>query len=591
MTGVSRRLLAILCFAVLGAPGLSTSAQEVPAGATIVQEFEVGSGFGELGAVQPDGDDAPIVPLGIAVLPSESIVILDNVNLRIVKVSMDGSRFTIRNTLPPRSRPLDIAVRSAEVYLLDGEDARVLRPGSGSGRSLGSGGRSLGGQRFGNFVGIDDDGEPVALPPERPVSGARSLPAPGDAGQSTPTQFNYKEQFVRTGRGYAVSPAGSGGRSFERPERAADFSVAPTADTHAGVDVVTARIIWKSANARINDVYVEELDTAADGIPIRTAVRRYQRPEGQVRGPMPFVAIAPLAAIRFGRAVVASDGMHAYQLQPVAGARGQIAKFRLLRFQFLPVTAPRPAGPVTAETLAAEPAIPASVHPWPRAGRGPLSAQSEARARRANFCARARDGDGTQAAVLAKIKAAGDAYMDMTWTVNGATMGPSSCNRPGDWKRPPQLALARPGDVVKGMPYGWGNFDTVESFRTKVQERGVRGGSVCTKAQAISNTAGIDCSGFVHRALGLESRDKLSTVTMQSHMIDLQSYGALRPGDVLLEPSRHVMFFLGAVNGGVKTVESTKGCPRNFQGVCEVLRSYTEVGAYRPARAATNCTR
>lgn len=582
-----RRIFGILGFAATSAvcaPGL---AQDVPAGAEIIKEIDVGTGFGSLGVVQPDGDDKVVVPRGIAVVPGEGIVVLDNVNLRLIRISLDGSQLSVRNTLPRDSEPMDIAARSGELYILDGEKARVIQPGRSGGRSLGSGGRSFGRSDFGNFVGLDDDGEPESLPAP-PASGGRSLGSADDFRRPSPTLFNYREQFVREGRGFSLS-TGAGGRSFERPGRAADFAVAPTADTHEGVDIVTARIIWKSPDARTNDVYVEEIDKTAEGIPVRTAVRRYQRATGQSSGPMPFTAIAPLAEIRVGRNAVASDGTQVFQLQPVVNDDGKVEKFRLLKIKFKPVAQPpRRRDP----DRVVEPSIPASAHPWPKFRRAILADQDKARRRRDQFCANAAGEVGTQASVLAKVKAAGDAFSTMPWKVSAATMRGSSCDRGGDWQRARHLDSARAGDTVRGMPYGWGNFDSIESFRKKVEQDGARGGSVCTKAQVISNTAGIDCSGFVHQALGLDSRGKLSTVTMQEHMIDLQNYAALKPGDVLLRPGSHVMFYLGAENGGVRTVESTKSCTgTRFQGVCYSLRDYTEIGGYRPARSVTNCTR
>lgn len=580
--------LGLVAASVICAPGF---AQDVPAGAVVLKEIDVGSGFGELGVVQSDGDDAAELPLGLAAMPGEGLVILDNVNNRLIRVSFDGSQLSVRNSLPPDSNPLDIAARSGELYILDGQNARVIQPGRTGGRSLGSGGRTFGRSDFGNFVGLDDAGVPATLPPSG--AGGRSFGGPaGDLSRRSPTQFNYNEQFRPQGRGLTMTPR-SGGRSFERPDSPGDFAVVPTAETHEGIDVVTARIIWQSKDVRTSDVYVEEMDSAADGISLRTAIRRYERPQGQQTSRMVLTAIAPLAEARRGGNPVASDGTHVFQLQPVLSENRQVTKFRLLKIKFLPVAPPR-RRPDPVRTVETEPGptIPAAAQKWPPFGRGALESQSEARQRRDNFCARVTGDEGTQSAVLAKVRAAGDAFTTMTWKVNASTMGRSSCDRGGDWARAVQLNSAKAGDTATGMPYGWGNFDSVEGFKRKVEQDGVRGGSVCTKAQVISNTAGIDCSGFVHKALGLESRGKLSTVSMQSHMIDLRSYSALRPGDVLLDPGSHVMFFLGAENGGVRTIESTKGCKGpKFQGVCYNFRRYSEVADYRPARPATNCTK
>jgi cell wall-associated NlpC family hydrolase len=558
----------------------------LPAGAEVVREIRPGSTFEQLGVVQPDGDNPAAVPLGMAVLNDE-IVILDNVNQRLMRVSADGKQMAVRDPLPAAVVPIDVVARSGRIFVLDGATQSVFQPGTVPPEApADAGGRSLAEGPGGPFLGVGADGEPIVPPDLSSRAGGRSLD--GGAGVPLPaTQLNYGEGAAPTKRGFMLMMPSAAGRSFDEPDSAADFSVEPSAETHPGVNVVGARILWRSTDGNASDVHVQELDGTSNGIRVRTAVRRYARPASSEPGPLTFTAIAPLAQTDFGRDIVASNGVNAFQLQAVAGADGKVAFFRLLK---LTLSAVPPAEPVRdAEAPPTAPVLPPSLHPWPSLTAPVLQNQAEARARRETFCARTPAAQTTQQAVLDRVNAVAATYLNVTWTVNEATTGASKCERPGDWRRAPQLNGKAPGSDVKGMPYGWGNFNTVEGFLRKVKA-GARGGSVCTKAQVIENTAGIDCSGFVHRALGLEQTSKLSTRTMQGHMIDLGSYAALRPGDVLLAPGSHVMFFLGAENGGVRTVESTKNCiSSNFQGVCTVLRPFETIRSYRPARAVTNC--
>ncbi|HAJ48722.1 MAG TPA: hypothetical protein DCL54_19260, partial [Alphaproteobacteria bacterium] len=442
----------------------------------------------------------------------------------------------------------------------------------------GAGARSFGGSQDGlsSIIGLTDEGASFVAPSDQGVGG-RSIGEGANPVDLVPTLFNYGEKHRVEGRGIRLSPAQSGARSFERPDSAEDFDVAPADSTLDGVNVVGARIIRKSPEGRSQDVYVQELATkASQGVLVRTMVRRYRRDDGGLK----FASVAPLGENQFGRNAVASDMDFAYQLLPLADEPGKIARLQLIKIPF------RSATPEALRTLS---------FPRPKIDR--LSDQDAARRKRQQVCATADPLTTSQEAVYHQVLNAGRAYSTMPWRVTERSKGPDSCpnsSAPG-FAKAPQIAVANVGDTLRGMPYGWGNFDSVDSFRRRVERQGIRAGNVCTNSGGgiPGSTAGIDCSGFVQRALNLPHQGKLGTSTMQPYMIDLGTFAALRPGDVLLKPGSHVMFYLGMTNGGIWTAESTTSCnrQRTHRGVCFVTRSFDFMSGYRPARPVTNCSK
>lgn len=104
----------------------------------------------------------------------------------------------------------------------------------------------------------------------------------------------------------------------------------------------------------------------------------------------------------------------------------------------------------------------------------------------------------------------------------------------------------KPGVAAKGMPYMWGGFDTPESFARKIAA-GYRAGDVGNEAKRAlgdggvsSESAGIDCSGFVSRCWGLAR--PYSTRELHKICDPLPDWAELKPGDILLN-HRHVVLF------------------------------------------------
>lgn len=112
--------------------------------------------------------------------------------------------------------------------------------------------------------------------------------------------------------------------------------------------------------------------------------------------------------------------------------------------------------------------------------------------------------------------------------------------RPGWWL---------PGAVNVGIPYKWGGFDDAASFDAAIAA-GRAAGDVSSPAKrradnvAVSaQAAGVDCSGFVSRCLGLPTVH--DTTQLPAVCAVLASAAELRPGDLLNFPRRHVILCAG----------------------------------------------
>jgi hypothetical protein len=106
-----------------------------------------------------------------------------------------------------------------------------------------------------------------------------------------------------------------------------------------------------------------------------------------------------------------------------------------------------------------------------------------------------------------------------------------------------------PGEVNEGIPYKWGGFDDPASFDAAIAA-GHAGGNVSTPAKRMadnaavsSDAAGVDCSGFVSRCLGLPMA--CDTVRLPSLCESLSSSQGLRAGDLLIIPHEHVILVAG----------------------------------------------
>jgi hypothetical protein len=156
------------------------------------------------------------------------------------------------------------------------------------------------------------------------------------------------------------------------------------------------------------------------------------------------------------------------------------------------------------------------------------------------------------------------------------------------WSRPARFTSDKVGKTVAGLPYKWGGFDSVEQFRQRVNaSRPALAGNVCTCREAryggciVPRAAGVDCSGFVSRAWGLNAHTGTSLLAKDA--AQLPSFLDLKPGDILNRPGNHVRLFVRFEPGPevrLQTLESAVSCG----GVCEKVYTPAQLIYYRPMR-------
>ncbi len=154
----------------------------------------------------------------------------------------------------------------------------------------------------------------------------------------------------------------------------------------------------------------------------------------------------------------------------------------------------------------------------------------------------------TRAEVVARAKA----LAAHQWTCRSANMHASCSSRyKSDWKD---------GQVIRGLPYGWGKMDNAELFDRKLAQGLAAGGH--SQFGVLSCTAGIDCSGFVAFCWGLPagihaySTSNLPTIAGEPRY---NWFTDMKPGDALNKAGSHVVLFMGYNPDGTINVCEASG--------------------------------
>ena len=120
-----------------------------------------------------------------------------------------------------------------------------------------------------------------------------------------------------------------------------------------------------------------------------------------------------------------------------------------------------------------------------------------------------------------------------------------------DWK---------PGQVVTGLPYGWGKADSPAMFDRKLTQGFAAGGH--SQLGVLSCTAGIDCSGFVAYCWGFPAGNHAYTTSSLRIIAGKPKYNwfsDMKPGDALNKPGSHVVLFMGYNQDGTINVCEASG--------------------------------
>jgi hypothetical protein len=136
------------------------------------------------------------------------------------------------------------------------------------------------------------------------------------------------------------------------------------------------------------------------------------------------------------------------------------------------------------------------------------------------------------------------AFEGIQWQVNAAAYGgdpDTVCTGFAGRVRRPGYLHGKLGQQVRGIPYCWGCYGSLDQIRTKI-ERGVLAGNICTHNAPRPDVVGVDCSAFVSAAWGLSHQ--YTTDAIPAIAQRLSNAWDLRPGDALDKPGSHVMLFL-----------------------------------------------
>jgi hypothetical protein len=193
----------------------------------------------------------------------------------------------------------------------------------------------------------------------------------------------------------------------------------------------------------------------------------------------------------------------------------------------------------------------------------------------------------------AKVLENARAYLSINWVMRPENFARAGIENRCDparsyiWLRPRHFARDMIGTTIGPMPYRWGGDDTPATFRTRT-EWGALAGDLCTCRQAAYNyclfadSAGVDCSGFVSRAWGIEKRGTSGLLDVAT---DVDSIAALRPGDAFNWPQRHIRLFVGLAEGAATAFTVLESSTRyRCEGVCESVYRPSEMNGYRLIR-------
>lgn len=119
------------------------------------------------------------------------------------------------------------------------------------------------------------------------------------------------------------------------------------------------------------------------------------------------------------------------------------------------------------------------------------------------------------------------------WNCNSINISPMS-----NYKKP--RFINQGAGSYQTMPYCWGGFNTREQFNNGLSNGGRAGNINTSTAGKVSNTYGLDCSGYVSRCWGYGQKLSTTSIVNVSRSIP---YSSLRQGDALNWKGKHVMLF------------------------------------------------
>lgn len=509
----------------------------------LVKRFNSGDGRNAVGVVEASEDTEIDGPQALSTDENGDVYLLDQVNGRIVSFDPKTPSAEPRIlSFPDQLQPTDLVVRKADILVWDGSIHTLQAP-------AGRDNTSYRGLEEVNTRAADDKsvvsafaqmgsiepGSPTDLLDEhtRAVTSAKSLPRP--------------RQFIASrGAGTIVVDVNAGtdrASATIEVRRQSELDGAPMARLSMRVRDRLGAVEFLEID-RNGRMYVFAENIPAAGGRAGTFVARYS-PSGALEG----IYELPLTNVPLSRRFVAVsvDG-------DVYFLRTQSGGVEILGLGFR-----------TAEDKKAIDIRVGIAPPLTRPTHGPIAA--------------------VRPLARQRVIETAFAFEQIQWLVNASAYGSDPdtvCTGfNGRIIRRPAYIQGKAGQQVRGVPYCWGCYGSLETIRNRI-EHGVLAGNICTRNEPRSDTAGVDCSAFVSATWGLATHFTTSAIPTITDLVTDTS--DLRPGDAFNKPGSHVMLFLRFTPSRmVEVMESSPGnCPgrvcRNVYPLASLLaRGYQPV--------------
>lgn len=517
---------------------------EAGAADIVVKQFARGSGQNDLGIVDASVDTEIDGPQALTTDENGNLYLLDQVNNRVVQ--FDPKHSTAEPTvlkLPDELQPTDLIVRKSDILVWDGT-VRSLQRTSGPDDASTRGLEEL------NTRAADDATVVSAfaqMGSENPGSAIDLLETNTRAAAGREPQPRARQHIASRGAGLItadVIPEGgnSGARIEVHRENDAGPPIAP---------------LHMRVRSRLGAVEFLEIDHSGrmyvfgENIPTSTGnagafVARYS-----AAGVLEGVYDLPLSDVPLSRrfVTVSGDG-DVYFLR----TRSKAVEVLGVGFRALPQgsTIDVQASAASTANNKSSPGLAAAVRPLTRQ----------------------------------RVIETAFAFEGIQWEVNPAAYGrepDTACMGFAGRVRRPGYLHGKLGQVVRGVPYCWGCYGSLDQIRSKM-EHGVLAGNICTNNAPRNDAVGVDCSAFVSATWGLATHFTTAAIPAIANRIAASD---LQPGDALDKPGSHVMLFLRfTADRKAEVMESsTGGCNgrvcRNIYPLASLLARGYEPVRYR----------
>lgn len=163
-------------------------------------------------------------------------------------------------------------------------------------------------------------------------------------------------------------------------------------------------------------------------------------------------------------------------------------------------------------------------------------------------------------------------HSSFSWTCTSTNLSAMT-----NWTKPRYIGSA---GTYTCMPYCWGGFSNRSQFTTGLSNGGRVGNINTSTGSHVSNTYGLDCSGYVSRCWGLAEKYGTWTLSEVSYEI---AFSSLKQGDALNDPGSHVMLFDEINSSGnyvlyeSTTLNSYDKVAHTIRGTSSVENNYTPI--------------